>query len=145
MSKLSRVLLISALVAITVAAYIAFTGRAERQFHRAIESSLKSGSKTIDLSTEWPGDWELVCESHGYDGDLYLEKYKKTYPSIAPPQDGMWGLIFISADGSYSGAIGSCRTPGAQLRTNGCTPRSQAQLVLREGSQSCPEYTVRGG
>lgn len=41
----------------------------------------------IDLGKMMPGDWEMVCESHGYDGPLYLERYGRTYQPVGPAQD----------------------------------------------------------
>jgi hypothetical protein len=90
-----------------------------------------------------PGDWELVCESHGYDGPLYLKRYNKIFEPVAPPQDGVWGLIFISNDGSYKSAVGSCRVPGVRLYTNGCTERGQAVLLRGTSHGECPEFKVR--
>lgn len=115
----------------------------EASFLRKLSSQVTSGTQELRLSDLMPGDWELVCESHGYDGPLYLKRYNKIFEPVAPPQDGVWGLIFISNDGSYKSAVGSCRVPGVRLYTNGCTERGQAVLLRGTSHGECPEFKVR--
>jgi hypothetical protein len=115
----------------------------EAFFLRKLSSQVTSGAQELRLPDLMPGDWELVCESHGYDGPLYLKRYNKTFEPVAPPQDGVWGLIFISNDGSYKSAVGSCRAPGVRLYTNGCTERNQAVLLRGTNHGGCPEFTAK--
>lgn len=99
-------------------------------------------SERIDLAKLMPGDWELVCESHGYDGPMYLKKYNRTYEPVAAPDDATWGLIFISADGSYVPASGSCRLNHAKFYVNGCSPRESAKLIRKESSSGCTTFST---
>ena len=115
----------------------------EAYFLNKVSSLDASGANELKLSELMPGNWEMVCDSHGYDGPFYLEQYKKTFYPVAPPQDGVWGLIFISKDGSYSSAIGSCRVPRALLVANGCIERSQAVLTRSTNHHGCQEFTVK--
>jgi hypothetical protein len=97
----------------------------------------------IELAELMPTDWEMVCESHGYDGPLYIKKYDKTYSPAAPSQDGVWGLIFIRADGSYTQAVGSCRYPGMQFDLNGCVTAKSIKLTMYNSPKySCPVYKL---
>ncbi|MEN6620318.1 MAG: hypothetical protein ABFD50_02050, partial [Smithella sp.] len=70
-------------------------------FIEAVSTEIKGGAKELNLSKLMPGDWELVCSSHPYDGPLYIKKYKKKFKPVASAHDGSWGLIFINSDGSY--------------------------------------------
>lgn len=119
----------------------------EAVFLRRVSSSASAGSQELKLAQLMPGDWELVCESHGYDGPLYLRRYERTYPPAAPSQDGVWGLIFIAKDGSYRSAVGSCGRVGANLtfEPHVCIDRPRAILVLAGNRTSCPTFSVRHG
>lgn len=120
------------------------TSLAEYQFRTRLAGIANSGQPRVTLASLFPSsEWELACESHGYDGDLYLKKYNRTYPSAAPPQDGVWGLIFIGPDGSYTPVVGSCNRGGAMVRLGGCAPRT-ATLVLQVRGSVCPEYAGEG-
>jgi hypothetical protein len=119
------------------------TSIAELNFRNALDAKVRAHSTLVDLEKLMPGNWELACESHSYDGELHLSRYNRTYPPVAPPQDGVWGLIFIANDGTYTSAVGSCRHGGALIRLNGCVPRDHATLHLAESHGSCPEF-VRG-
>jgi len=113
---------------------------AEFKFRRALLAKADSRSTQVELGSLMPGEWELVCNSHGYAGDLHLSKYNRTYPPVAPPQDGVWGLVFIASDGTYTSAVGSCRRGGAQVRVEGCVPRAQATLHLSQSQGVCPVF-----
>lgn len=105
--------------------------------------SAAAGVRELDLAELMPGDWELVCESHGYDGPLRLDRYGRTYPPAAPPQDGVWGLVFIAADGSYESAVGSCRYPGVGIHLGPgrvCVERSGATLRRQAGTGECASF-----
>jgi hypothetical protein len=115
----------------------------EYKFIKEVSTRLVTGTDELRLPDLMLGDWELVCESLGYDGPLYLKQYNKTYSPVAPPQDGVWGLIFISKDGSYKSASGSCRSTKALLRTNGCAKREKAILIKdKDYSSECPIFDV---
>ena len=99
---------------------------AEARFRsRLAEQSTQS---SLDIAALMPGDWELVCDAHGYGGEVYVNG--KRYPPVGDMQDGAWGLLFISHDGSYTTAAGNCRTTNVNLfvpgwaynRRNAATP-----------------------
>ena len=104
----------------------------EAIFLHKLSSSVSAGASSLRLAEMMPGDWELVCESHSYDGPLHLKHYNKTYPPAAPSQDGVWGFIFIAKDGSYRSAVGSCGSVGAHLNFDPrfCIKRHEAYLFL---------------
>ncbi|WP_147375681.1 hypothetical protein [Noviherbaspirillum cavernae] len=113
----------------------------EAIFRYQLSARAVSGSANIKLAELMPGGWELVCDSHGYDGDLYLARYRKTYPPAAPPQDGVWGLLFVSSDGSAKYAVGTCRLDGVRIDVRGCAARDASVLMLRENrGRDCREY-----
>ncbi len=119
----------------------------EALFLGRLAANTRAGSGDLKLSELMPGDWELACDSHGYDGPMYLKRYNKTFPPVAPPQDGVWGLIFISKDGSFSSAVGSCGRIGAYvtLEPLGCVERSRATIIRTTSSRSCPSYSINHG
>jgi hypothetical protein len=88
-----------------------------------------SNEQLIDLSKFMSNEWELVCESHGYDEPLFLSKYNKTFPTTGAMHDGAWGLIFINKDGTFDSAASSCSS-GIVLKFSDirCLPRAQAIL-----------------
>jgi hypothetical protein len=135
--------LVSATIAWSLLGYP--TSIDEALFFRRLSSKVSEGSQELRLSELMSGDWELVCDSHFYDGPLYLKRYDKTYPPAAPPQKGVWGFIFIAEDGSYRSAVGSCASTGAYLSFEplGCIERSMAVLVREEKARSCPAFKVR--
>jgi hypothetical protein len=116
----------------------------EAVFLRRLSAEVSSGALEIKLLELMPGDWEVVCESHGYDGPLYLKRYNKTFDPVAPPQDAVWGLIFISKNGSFSSAVASCRTSKVKLNTNGCTERENAILIREPKQEKCAVFSVKG-
>lgn len=112
----------------------------EAVFLVKLQSAISKKQQTINFADLMPGDWELVCLSHGYDAPLYLKEYGRTYPQAGAMQDSAWGLIFIEPDGSYTPVSGSC---GDGVYIGGfknaiCLPRDQAILqqepVTRCGS-----------
>jgi hypothetical protein len=107
----------------------------EAIFLYKLSSSVSAGSSELRLAEMMPGDWELVCESHSYDGPLHLKRYNRTYPPAAPSQDGVWGFIFIAKDGSYRSAVGSCGSVGVHLDFDPrvCIERHEANLSLSPG------------
>jgi hypothetical protein len=116
----------------------------EYQFRTRLSDIATSRSPRVSLASLYPSsEWELACESNGYDGDLYLKKYNRTYPPAAPPNDTVWGLIFIQPDGSYTPVAGSCSRGGAMVRLRGCASRS-ATFALRVRGGACPEYLSDG-
>jgi hypothetical protein len=150
-SKRSRTSLITASVLLAAGVAWFFLGFPtsfyEALFLGKLSVSTKAGSGELKLSELMPGDWELVCESHGYDGPMYLKRYNKTFPPVAPPQDGVWGLIFIAKDGSYSSAVGSCGRIGAYvtLEPSGCVERSKATVIRAASKKSCPSFFIHHG
>jgi hypothetical protein len=115
----------------------------EAVFLRRLSGEVSAGSLEIKLPELMPGDWEIVCESHGYDGPIYLKRYNKTFDPVAPPQDAVWGLIFIAKDGSFSSAVASCRTSTVMLNTNGCTERENAILIREPKQEKCPVFSIK--
>lgn len=112
----------------------------EAHFLYRLSLAKANNAQTLNLAELMPGDWEMVCESSGYDGPLHLERYGRTYEPVGHPQDSSWGLIFISADGSFTAASGSCRAPGLEP-LGGCLERREALLVRSErGRADCPVF-----
>jgi hypothetical protein len=144
-SLVAASLLLAAGVAWSVLGYP--TSFDEALFLGRLSVSVKDGSRELRLAELMPGDWELVCDSHAYDDSLYLKRYDKTFPPVAPPQDGVWGLIFIARDGSYSSAVGSCGRIGAYVTVEplGCVERSKATLTRTPSNKSCPAFSFRHG
>lgn len=109
--------------------------------NRRIAALTSPKPTSIDLRDLNPGDWETVCDSHAYDGPLYLKKYDRTYQPVAPPHDGVWGLLFIRKDGTFTEAVGSCRYPGVKLDLNGCKDARSVKLSLEDSHYgTCPVY-----
>jgi hypothetical protein len=105
----------------------------EYRFHSGLKVFSASTASEIFLKSLMPAEWETVCESHSYDGDLYLEKYQKTYPAAGAMNDGAWGVIFIKPDGSYESVHSSCAN-GAFIRFNSETCLSRDNAFLRRTS-----------
>jgi hypothetical protein len=116
----------------------------EAIFLYKLSSRVSAGSSGLKLEELMPGDWELVCTSHSYDGPQYLKRYNKTYPPAAPSEDGVWGFIFIAKDGSYRSAVGSCGSAGVHLdfRSRFCLTRNEANLSLSpRGLEPCVTFS----
>lgn len=112
----------------------------EYRFLKRLSELPLSTQRHLDLAALMPGDWELVCDAHGYSGDFYLEKYGRKYPSVGEPQDGSWGLIFIDVDGSFTSASGNCKSAGVQIYLAGCATRTQAVLWRDAVTSNCPLF-----
>lgn len=121
------------------------TSLSEARFDYNLLQHAEQRSLRAPLSELMPGDWELVCNGHGYNGSFYLEKYQRIYPAVGDMQDGAWGLVFIVSDGSYTKAAGNCRTSGAYLSIEGCHARAQAVLSLQPQAGRCPSFNIQGG
>lgn len=80
-----------------------------------------------------PGTWELVCDSSGYGGPVYLQQYNRTYEPVGEMQDGAWGLIFIQKDGTFVSETGS-RRHGFTFDF-GCIEKSKARLTLKNSAE----------
>jgi len=133
-SKITIILLLVVAIALLT---ICFASDNNRFFIDAVSAETKGGAKELNLSKLMPGDWELVCSSHPYDGPLYIKKYNKEFSPVAAAHDGSWGLIFINGDGSYKSAIGSCKN-GFNFDI-GCIERSKAILTIKRDG-SCITY-----
>lgn len=98
-----------------------------------------SVDKTQDvyLGDLMPTNWELACESHGYDEPLYIENYRKFFPVVGAIQDGSWGIVFINKDGSFDSVSGACGY-GMYLkfRGNRCLKKSEAPLSVSIGGEA---------
>ncbi len=105
----------------------------EYLFHSGLNVFSASTASEIFLKSLMPAEWETVCESHGYDGDLYLEKYQKTYPAAGAMNDGAWGVIFIKPDWGYQSVSSSCAN-GAYIRFKSETCLNRDTAVLRRAS-----------
>jgi len=138
-ASLSRKFRIAALVAALLAALLgcAWLARAwfslgQTRFIAQLERGFSS-TGTVPLSKLHPGDWQLVCESNGYDEPLHLAQFNKTYPNAGAMQDGAWGLLFIGADGQYEAIAGSCANGfHVTFPQRRCLPRAEAYLTYAE-------------
>src|SRR4051812_38726416 len=72
----------------------------EARFHYRLKAAAAASGSTLNLAALMPGEWELVCSVHCYDGPLRVAKYARTYPAVSACQDRAWGLVFIASDGS---------------------------------------------
>jgi hypothetical protein len=117
----------------------------EYRFHTGLEQELRAGAQQIALEQLMPSGWELACESHPYDGPLHLARYQRTYPPVADPHDGAWGLVFIARDGSPAYVKGNC-TSGARFNLGGCVSRNAATLVRTPESagSACVTFQAQG-
>jgi hypothetical protein len=98
----------------------------------------------LDLGNLMPGDWELACDAHGYGGDFYVRKYARNYPAAGQMQDGAWGIVFISPDGSFQSAASTC-AKGTYLDLRGCVARAQSGLVKDKETQGCAYFRRKDG
>lgn len=145
---LLRLLLASTLVVMVVLAWDFLslpTSLSEAQFDDRLMRHAEKRSPRVALAELMPGDWELVCDGHGYNGSFYLQQYKRTYPAVGDMQDGAWGLVFISSDGSYTKSAGNCLSSGAYVSIEGCHTRAQAVLSLQKTAGRCPSFWIHGG
>lgn len=116
----------------------------EYKFHSDIARYLKDRPEEINLVDFMDSDWELVCESHGYDEELYLKKYNKKFPTAGEMQDGAWGLIFIYKDGGYNLVSSSCK--GGIYFTflsNRCLSRENAKLFFKKYERDCSYFSAK--
>jgi hypothetical protein len=115
----------------------------EWRFHQRLAEVAPLRPRALELSLLMPGDWELVCEAHCYDGpEIYVPRYRRKYPAVACG-DGDWGLLFISADGSYEAVSrpwSSACIPALSLGRHSCLSRSEATLLRRDDREGCPVY-----
>jgi len=108
---------------------------AEVRFFFKLKSVASENVQKINLTELMPGDWETVCESHGYYGPLHVKKYNKTFPAAGAMQDGAWGLIFIKTDGTYEPISSSCGQ-GAYINfPAGCLSRDESILIREKASE----------
>lgn len=114
-------------------------------FLSRIKSSSGTEIQQLNLSELMPGEWEMVCESNGYDEPLYVQKYKKTFPNVGAMQDGAWGLLFIRSDGTFSSVSSSCGA-GVLLKfsRDRCLLRGQALLVksAQDQGKKCEKFVA---
>lgn len=113
----------------------------EYRFMHRLADVLKSNPETLDMKTLMPGNWDLVCNAHGYGGDTYLPKYDRTYPAAGALQDGAWGLNFIYPDGSYAAASGDCNSASVYFSLAGCTERKAAIATRSPYYKTCSAYS----
>jgi hypothetical protein len=116
---------------------------AEARFYHRLANATSTSKAALDLSALMPGEWELVCSAHCYDGPLYLKKYDRKFPAVSACQDGSWGLIFISSNGSYTSAAGDCRSSSVEMNLDRCLPRGNANLQPYRDRGGCLEYRNR--
>ncbi|MFS2033462.1 hypothetical protein ACEN8I_05490 [Polaromonas sp. CT11-55] len=116
----------------------------EARFLFKLKSVAAGDVQEVNLTELMPGDWETVCDSHGYYGPLYLEKYNKTFPATGAMQDGAWGLIFIKTDGTYEPISSSCGQGAYVDFPAGCLSRDESVLVREMASEpsKCPLLKV---
>lgn len=145
-----RIALIASGAAVVVFAVWRYVGSPtsyeEAVFLHRLSSEITAGASELRLEELMPGEWELVCASHSYDGPLHLKRYNKTYPPAAPPQDGVWGFVFIARDGSYRSAVGSCGSVGVHLNFDSryCIERHEARLFLSPSRrESCATFSPK--
>ncbi len=140
--NLSRAIYIS-LILMTVWFFSgAPTSISEAIFYVRLNYLASSNAEEINLGKIMYGNWEMVCQSDGYDGPVHIEKYDRWYQPTGYPQDGYWGLIFISPDGSYTSATGN----DVSLALDGCVERSKAVLHKQGDAYVLPDEakTVSG-
>ena len=122
------------------------TSYEEAVFLHRLSSNITAGASELSLEELMPGEWELVCASHSYDGPLHLKRYNKTYPPAAPAQDGVWGFVFIAKDGAYRSAVRSCGSVGVHLNFDSryCIKRHEAHLFLSPSRREpCATFSPR--
>lgn len=138
--------IVAGLLAIWIAAGTPWSF-AEARFIQRLSSATKDASPNISLRTLMPGDWQLVCDAHCYQGEIRLSDFDKTFPPISDCTENAWGLLFISPDGSYTSARGGCGSNmPVYIRIGGCVSRERA--VLKRTTRpfvACPSFALDGG
>lgn len=134
------ILLIGAWIALGTPSSIA-----EVRFQHRLAKAVAQPTTSLNLSSLMPGDWELVCGAHCYDGPLVVSKYNRTFPAVSACQDGAWGLVFISSDGSCTSAAGDCRSSSIHIGLDRCLPRSGATVRRDSEQRSCPSFRSYDG
>lgn len=131
------------LVIIGVGYWFAFHASASQKlFYNKLDSLIQSNAAEINLSDIMEGDWEMACRSDGYDQNIHIAKYNRTYKPVGAMDENAWGVIFISADGTYKSVTGWCSKGGVSLNLRGCMDRAKSILYKREPQQgdNCPSY-----
>ena len=118
---------------------------AEVRFHNRLADAVAMLGSSLDLAALMPGEWELVCSAHCYDGGVFLKQYDRQFPAVSACQDGAWGLLFISSNGSYASAAGDCRSSSIDVQLDRCLPRSAAVLQRHPGNTMCPSFRNNAG
>jgi hypothetical protein len=116
---------------------------AEFKFIQNLQSINIEKNNEILISNLMPNDWETVCESHGYDGTLYVGKYNKTFPTAGAMQDGSWGLVFIQKNSEYEMVSSSCgQGVHVSFKGNRCLSRDNAILYYapKRSSSKCIHF-----
>lgn len=144
----TRMVVTLALLSITLLSIWTYFGSPlslrEFKLMRRLAALTSTKPDIVELRDLMPGDWEMVCDSHGYDGPQYIKKYNRTYEPAAPPSDDAWGLIFIRSDGTFTQAVGSCRYPKIKLDVNGCKAARSVPLSLKTPQYgSCLVYSAQ--
>jgi hypothetical protein len=109
----------------------------EAVFLFKLHDAVTKGATEVNLNELTSSDWEIVCESHGYDEPLYLPQYQKKFPNAGQMHDGAWGLIFIKKDGSFTSVSSSC-AKGVYLEflKNRCLAKKDSILFREIGDNS---------
>lgn len=143
MKKISKFTLIIISISLTIWAWLNYPkSYNEAIFINKLSSFASSGRNYINISDITPFEWEIVCESNGYDEALYLEEFKKTYPIAGSPNDNSWGLLFIKKNGDYVSISSNCAA-GVYLSFSKkvCIKKSEA-ILSRVESNKCNNYFV---
>jgi hypothetical protein len=132
--KVKIILFAVALIFTIMTIWYWITTKQNSDFVSRVQKEIQSDSTELVFSKLKDGNWEMVCLSSGYDGELHIKRYNKTYPPVGDAQDGAWGLIFIKSDGSYETVTGSS---GDGFNFNfGCMSRETAKLVRKTGHEN---------
>ena len=117
---------VSCLLIFSIGAYLIWRWD-DRNLISYLNDKRENGDYYADFNLAVDSDWELVCDSHPYDGPLYLKKYDRTYEPVAWSQDSAWGLLFIDKNGDYFAITGS-ESDGVDFHNLGCLPRDKAKF-----------------
>ncbi len=108
--------------------------------------NVRDGVDAINLAEFMPGDWVMACESHGYDQRFVVEEFGREYPLVGSADEDAWGMVFISGDGSYVSASGTCFDSGVILRATvkRCMKREEAVFKRnkRSARTGCAVFTT---
>jgi hypothetical protein len=141
--KVKIILFVVALLFAIMTIWYWLTTKQNRDFVSQVQKEIQSGSKELVFSKLKDGNWEMVCNSSGYDSGFHVKKYNKTYPQVGDAKDGAWGLIFIKSDGSYETITGSS---GDGFNFDfGCMSRESAKLVRKTGHKNLWVPEIRNG